>query len=306
IDSHDGHVTVVSDAIPSILKGTPLDIQRVNVVLDRPGFMLNPSSCEPMQISAQVTSTQGTVASAADRFQVGDCAGLAFIPRFSASTVARTSRANGASLDAKIVIGVKGEANAHSVFVSLPKQLPSRLTTIQKACLAVVFAANPTACPVESLVGSATAVTPLLKDPLVGPAYLVSHGGAGFPDVVIVLQGNGVRFDLVGSINISKSGVTSTKFASAPDVPIDSFELKLPQGPHSILTSNGSLCAKALVMPTVITGYNGKQVTQSTRIKVSGCPKAKKAKKHKAKKQKAGKHTAKANKGSVKAKARRG
>ncbi|HST54264.1 MAG TPA: hypothetical protein VLJ42_00010 [Solirubrobacteraceae bacterium] len=292
IDSHDAHVTVLSDAIPSILKGTPLDVQRINVVLDRPGFMLNPSSCTPMQIAAQVTSTQGAVANAADRFQVGDCAGLPFIPRFSASTVARTSRANGASLDAKIVIGVRGEANAHSVFVSLPKQLPSRLTTIQKACLAVVFAANPTGCPVESVVGSASAVTPLLRDPLVGPAYLVSHGGAGFPDLVIVLQGNGVRFDLVGSINISKSGVTSSKFASAPDVPINSFELRLPQGPHSILTSNGSLCAKPLVMPTVITGYNGKQVTQSTRINVSGCPKVKKAKKHKAKKQKVSKRVA--------------
>ncbi|HST55931.1 MAG TPA: hypothetical protein VLJ42_08560 [Solirubrobacteraceae bacterium] len=298
IDSHDAHVTVVSDAIPSILKGTLLDVQRIDVVLDRPGFMLNPSSCTPSQISARVTSTQGTVANAADRFQVGDCAALAFIPKFSASTVAKTSRANGASLDARILIGVRGEANAHSVFVSLPRQLPSRLTTIQKACLAVVFAASPTGCPAESLVGSASAVTPLLRDPLVGPAYLVSHGGEGFPDLVIVLQGNGVRFDLVGSINISKSGVTSSKFASAPDVPIDSFELKLPQGPHSILTSNGSLCTKPLVMPTVIVGYNGKQVTQSTRIAVSGCPKVKKAKKHKAK--------GKAKKGSRKAKARRG
>jgi hypothetical protein len=291
-------VTVVSDPIPTILKGIPLNVQKLNVTLDRLGFMLNPSSCAPMQIGAQVTSAQGTVADVASRFQVGDCAALPFIPKFSASTVAKTSRANGASLDAKILIGVKGEANAHSVFVSLPKQLPSRLTTIQKACLAATFAANPSSCPAASLVGSASAVTPLLRDPLSGPAYLVSHGGAAFPDIVIVLQGNGVRFDLVGSINISKSGVTSTKFAAAPDVPINSFELKLPQGPHSILTSNGSLCAKPLVMPTMLTGYNGKQITQSTRIKVSGCPKAKKAKKHKAKKHKA-------KKGSGKAKAKR-
>ena len=115
----------------------------------------------------------------------------------------------------------------------------------------------------------------------------MSHGGAGFPDLVVVLQGDGVTFDLVGSINISNKGITSSRFASAPDVPINSFELKLPQGPHSILTSNGSLCAKPLIMPTTLTAYNGKQVKQQTRIKVTGCPKAKKTKPEKAKKHEA-------------------
>jgi hypothetical protein len=42
-------------------------------------------------------------------------------------------------------------ANVAKVKVSLPKQLPSRLTTLQKACLAVVFErAQPTARPPQS------------------------------------------------------------------------------------------------------------------------------------------------------------
>jgi hypothetical protein len=295
IDPHDAHVTVVSDPFPTILQGIPLDTQKLSLVLDRPGFMVTPTSCNPLQIAAHVTSTQGAAVDLANRFQLGGCSDLPFKPVFSASTTAKTSRANGASLDAKIVIGEHGEANAHVVSVALPKQLPSRLTTIQKACLAATFATNPAACPAESLVGSASSKTEVLADPLSGPAYLVSHGGAAFPDLVVVLQGDGVRFDLVGAINISSKGITSTKFSNAPDAPIDTFELKLPQGPHSILTSNGSLCAKPLVMPTTLTAYNGKQITQSTKIKVSGCPKAKKAKKHKAKKHKAKKHTKKHN-----------
>ena len=51
-------------------------------------------------------------------------------------------------------------------------------------------------------------------------------------------------------------------------------------------------------MPTTLTGYNGKQVKQSTRIKVTGCPKAKKAK---AKPKTAKKHKA-AKRSSAKAK----
>jgi hypothetical protein len=301
VDPHDSHVTVVSDDVPNVLdavgadgqtNGFPLRVRSIVVDVNRPGFMVNPTSCDPTAVSGSVSSWEGSSATVASRFQIGNCAALPFSPTFSASTTAKTSRANGASLDAKILIGVQGESNAHVVAVSLPKQLPSRLTTIQKACLAATFNANPAACPAAALVGSATASTPLLPAPLSGPAYLVSHGGAGFPDLVIVLQGNGVTFDLVGAINISSKGITSTKFSNAPDVPINSFELKLPQGPHSILTSNGSLCAKPLVMPTTITAFNDKQVIQSTKIKVTGCPKAKRAKKVKRHKVKHAKHKA--------------
>ncbi|HST54341.1 MAG TPA: hypothetical protein VLJ42_00400 [Solirubrobacteraceae bacterium] len=280
VDQHDAHVSVVSDPLPTILKGVPIRLRSLNVDVDRPAFILNPTGCAQQSVGAVFGAADGSLHAASSPFAASNCAALPFSPTFSAATTAKTSRANGASFDAKILIGVEGESNAHVVAVSLPRQLPSRLTTIQKACLDSVFNVNPAGCPAASLVGSAAAVTPVLSSPLTGPAYLVSHGGAGFPDLVIVLQGEGVRFDLVGAINISSKGITSTRFANAPDVPINSFELKLPQGPHSILTGNGSLCVKPLLMPTTITAFNGKQVKQSTRIKVSGCPRAKKAKKH--------------------------
>ena len=100
-------------------------------------------------------------------------------------------------------------------------------------------------------------------------------GGAAFPDLVVILQGEGVRIDLTGNTFISH-GITSSTFGAVPDAPISSFELNLPQGPHSALTTNlptktkGSLCASKLVMPTTITAQNGAQVKQSTRIAVAG------------------------------------
>jgi hypothetical protein len=78
---------------------------------------------------------------------------------------------------------------------------------------------------------------------------------------------------------------------SVPDAPIGSFELSLPEGPHSGLAPNlpakakGDFCGQKLTMPTTIVGQNGAQITQQTKITVNGCPKtkpkAKPKKKHK-------------------------
>ena len=161
--------------------------------------------------------------------------------------------------------------------------MPSRLTTIQKACVAAVFEANPAACDEGSVIGYATIHTPVFKNPLSGPAYLVSHGGAAFPDVEFVLQGEGVKIVLDGKTQI-KEGITYSKFESAPDAPFTSFETVLPAGPHSALTANVAeskkydLCGESLAMPTTITGQNGAVIEQDTKIVVEGCAAVKSAK----------------------------
>jgi hypothetical protein len=254
----------------------------VNVTVDRPGFIFNPTDCEPLTLSGTVTSTQGAQAQVSSRFQAANCAALAFHPVFAVTSLAKTSRANGAALDVKVSYPSGAQANIHSVAVTLPKQLPARLSTIQQACPEAVFNANPASCGEGSNIGVGTAVTPIFKNPVVGPAYLVSHGGAAFPDIDVVLQGEGVTILLVGHVNISKAGITSASFFAVPDAPIGSFDLNLPEGPHSGLSAVGSLCASPLTMPTTITGQNGAVVTQTTKIKVTGCGPAKK--KHKAKK----------------------
>jgi len=184
------------------------------------------------------------------------------------------------------------EANISRVKVDLPKQLPSRLTTLQKACTSAQFDTNPAGCPAASVVASAKAITPILPVPtsrqgsnLSGPAYFVSHGNEAFPQLILVLQGYGITIDLVGDTFISKSGITSSTFAHVPDAPVSSFELTLPQGKFSALTANTNLCTVkgGLKMPTEFVGQNGAVIHQSTKISVSGCPKAHKAK-HKAKK----------------------
>jgi hypothetical protein len=284
VDPLTAELTVTTDPLPSILDGIPTDLRTVNAVIDRSGFMFNPTNCEPQAFSGTATSLGGAKAPLSSHFQMGSCQALKFKPNFKVSTSGKTSRANGASLDAKILYptGVLGanqassQSNIKSVKVDLPKQLPSRLTTLQKACTAATFESNPAACPSASKVGQATAITPVLPVKLTGPSYFVSYGGAKFPELVVVLQGYGVTVDLHGETFISKTGITSSTFRKVPDVPITSFDLNLPQGKFSALAANGNLCQAKLKMPTVFTAQDGAVIKQSTPIAVTGCAKAKK------------------------------
>jgi uncharacterized repeat protein (TIGR01451 family) len=307
VDPLTAQITVTTDtsgphSIPTILDGIPTDIRSINAVIDRSGFMFNPTNCNPMSFSGTATSTTGATAPLESHFQVGSCQSLKFAPNFKVSTAGKNGKANGASLDAKIVYPTgplgnnqaSSQSNIASVKVDLPKQLPSRLTTLQKACTNAQFEANPAGCPAASLVGHATVITPILPVPLTGPAYFVSHGGEAFPSLIVVLQGDGVTVDLVGTTFISKAGITSSTFKTTPDVPFSSFELVLPQGRYSALTTNlpvkdnYSLCGQKLLMPTAFTAQNGAVIHESTPIGVTGCGKVKKAKKAKGKRKRAG------------------
>jgi hypothetical protein len=271
VDPHTAALTVTSEPLPQILQGVPLNIRAVNVTMNRERFIFNPTNCNPHAVKAALTSSLGATVPVSTRFQATNCTSLAFKPRFTLTTSGKTSRARGASLDARLQVPVGLEANIARVKVELPKALPSRLTTLQKACTVQVFEANPAGCPSASLVGYAKASTPLLPVTLTGPAYFVSHGGEAFPSLIVVLQGYGVRVDLVGSTFISKQGVTSSTFATVPDVPVSTFELYLPEGPYSALAANGDLCRQRLRIGTEMVAQDGASIHEQTPIGITGC-----------------------------------
>jgi hypothetical protein len=309
VDPHTAQPVITSGPIPQILKGIPVQARTINVVVDRPGFIFNPTSCEPMKVTGVITSAQGTTAAVQSPFQAAGCQSLRFKPSFTASTQGNASKARGASLTVRITTHQGptttggGEANIARVDVQLPLSLPTRTSTLQKACTEQQFAANPAGCPAGSIVGVAVAHTPVLPVPLEGPAILVSHAGLAFPDLDLILQGDGVTVDLIGHTQI-KHGITYSHFDSAPDTPFSRFELKLPEGPDSILAAflphGSTLCtptttktvkikahghtrrvkrtvAAPLLMPTTLTSQSGVVLKQTTRITVAGCPTATKA-----------------------------
>ena len=257
--------------------GIPVQLKQVHVATDRPNFVFNPTNCSPMSIAASFTGDQGGEASVSSPFQVSNCASLPFAPKFSASVAAQGSKADGTAFSITVESGGIGVEGIRKVFLTIPKILPARLQpTLQNACRDSVFDVNPAGCPEDAFIGKASVTTPLLKQPLVGPAILVSHGNAAFPDVEFVLQSEGIKVVLDGKTDI-KGGVTYSRFESAPDAPFTKFVTELPAGPHSIFTDNTeivpsyNLCGQKIVAPTEITAQDGAVITQELNVAPVGC-----------------------------------
>ncbi len=281
VDPHTAQVTITS-SLPTIVQGfgrpasgVPLDLRDIYVDVDRHDFDFNPTDCSPLSIAATLTGAQGASANVSTPFQVGGCQNLPFKPAVAASTQGKTSKLDGAGLNLKFA-SAQGQANVAKTVLTIPSTLPARLTTIQKACVAATFEANPAACPEGSDIGTATVHTPVLKNPVAGPIYLVSHGNAAWPDAELVLQGEGITVILDGQTAIKK-GVTTSSFLSVPDVPFTTVEATLPEGPHSALTTNlplkdhYSLCGQHLTIPAALSGQNGAALTDTVKVSVQGC-----------------------------------
>ncbi|MGH2902879.1 MAG: hypothetical protein ACRDK7_04750 [Solirubrobacteraceae bacterium] len=161
-----------SEPIPTIIDGIVTHVRDIKVSIDRANFTLNPTSCASLPISSALQSSLAQSASTSTMLQASGCGELAFKPKFAVSTRGHTSKADGAGLQVKLAIKGRlgSEANIKLVKVDLPRQLPSRLSTLQQACTDAQFEANPAGCPAASKIGYATAITPILPVPLTGPA----------------------------------------------------------------------------------------------------------------------------------------
>ena len=288
IDPHTAQVTITS-GLPRIVQGVgraasgvPLDLREIYVDVNRHDFEFNPTNCSPLGITGTLTGAQGASAGVSTPFHVAECQNLPFKPTVTASTQGKTSKLDGASLKLEFA-SAQGQANVAKTVLTIPATLPARLTTIQKACIAATFETNPATCPEGSDIGTATVHTPVLKHPLSGPIYLVSHGNAAWPDAELVLQGEGITIILDGQTAIKK-GITTSSFLSVPDAPFESVEATLPEGPHSALTTNlplkdhYNLCGQHLTIPAQLTGQNNTLTNKNVKVTIQGCTAVKAAK----------------------------
>jgi hypothetical protein len=289
VNPNTAALTVITGPMPHIIAGVPLQIKHVNVTINRPNLVFNPTNCDPQSIIGTIESDEGALAHVTVPFQVANCKGLQLKPTLTASTRADGEFAgHGASLNITVATpastagtgeATAGQANLRSLRLTLPQRLPARLPTIQHACLQSTFDANPAHCPKAAQIGSATVHTPILSAPLAGPVYLVTKGSSSaspFPEMVLLLQAQGVNIDLSGGLYVSELNVTSVTFTSIPDLPITRLTLTLPEGKRSILAAGSNLCkaareSHALHLSGVFTGQDGATLKRSVKVSVSGC-----------------------------------
>jgi hypothetical protein len=266
VDPESTRVTAVADPIPQVLKGIPLDVRTISVKLDRGRFMLNPTSCEPLSLSGEATSTLGKVAPLTDHFQLEKCRRLKFAPQVALRLRGGTKRTDNPSLRAIVTFPKKGSfANTARASVALPRSEFLEQSHINTICTRVQFAADN--CPRGSIYGYAKAITPIFDKPLKGPVYLRSSDNP-LPDLVADLRGQ-VRVALVGRIDSAKNGGMRSTFDSVPDAPVSKFIITLKGGKKGLLVNSRNICAQTYRATARFTAHNGLTANSSPALKAS-------------------------------------
>jgi hypothetical protein len=263
IDPRTAAVTAVSDPLPQILRGIPLDVRSLRVSLDRSRFIRNPTSCNPTAVEALASSTEGADAGLSSRFQMGGCRRLAFRPRVSLRLLGSADR--GAHPRLRTVLRARrGDAGIRRLAVALPRTELLDSRGFREICSRERFAAG--ACPASSLAGHLIARTPLLDRPLEGPVYLRSSDGR-LPDLAAALHGQ-VDLAMIARID-SVGGRLRTTFGALPDVPLDKVVLTLSGGRSGLLVNSGGLCGRRHRATVELDAQNGKARGSGPILRVS-------------------------------------
>jgi hypothetical protein len=258
VDPETTRIHAVSDPIPQILQGIPLDIRSLALVMDRPGFTLNPTSCNPFAVTGVATSPTGSTANLSSPFQVGGCAALGFKPKLAIQLKGGTKRSDNPALKAVLKLPAGG-ANVARASVALPHSEFLDQSHIRTVCTRVQFAAaggNGAGCPAGSVYGRARAITPLLDAPLEGPVFLRSNPEHELPDLAAALHGR-IEVVLVGRIDSHNGGIRTT-FEGVPDAPVSKFVLEMQGGKKGLLENSVNLCRSTNKATAAFDGQNGK------------------------------------------------
>jgi hypothetical protein len=256
VDPMTAQITAVSDRLPTILGGIPLDVRDIRVTMDRHNFTMNPTSCAQKSISGQVQGAAGSVAPVQQRFQAASCASLGFRPKLSLSLKGATKRAGHPALKAVVSYPKKGAyANIARAQVGLPHAEFLDQSNLDKVCTRSQLSSST--CPKNSIYGRVKAWTPLLSQPLHGPVYLGVGFGYKLPALVADLNGQ-VRILLVGKVDSDRQKGLRNTFLAVPDAPVSRFVLEMKGGKkYGLLENSENICGKSQRASALLTAQNG-------------------------------------------------
>lgn len=272
LDPHTGQVTL-GYQLPSVFNGVPVRFRMLGFDFPRGDFLVNPTSCEPEQLAATVTSVDGRVATQSVPFNVGECKRLRFRPRFSAAFSHRGRHAKRPELSFKVGMP-NGNTNLRRFSVEFPRAIEFHNSAVREICSR--GDALEDRCRAGSRVGTGTALTPLLAGPLRGPVYLVQPEDNGsLPDLWTSVAGAGVKLQL-RSRSDRHAGRFETELVDIPDLPLSSFTMHVDGGdggrsPFS-LGSGACLGRARLATPVELEGQDGADRKMDAQLD-AGCPK---------------------------------
>lgn len=254
--------------LPQILDGIPLHLSEVRISIDRPDFMLNPTSCAPEESTATLTGYANQLFPVSDRFQAANCSALAFKPTIRLRLQGPTKRTGHPALKAVLTYPkASGYANIASAQVGLPHSEFLDQGNIGTVCTQTQLKSE--SCPKRSIYGHAKAWTPLLDQPLEGPVYLGVGYGHKLPDLVADLNGE-VRILLHGRVDTTRQNGIRNTFEVVPDAPVSKFVLEMKGGKrYGLLENSENICRKPQHARARFVAQNGRVAQLSPKIQNS-------------------------------------
>jgi hypothetical protein len=267
VDPLDAHVTAKSDTVPSIIGGIPIRMRSIQVNIDKPSFMINPTNCSPFTVDSQGIGDQGTITDFSSYFQAVNCESLPFKPSMTMRQVGGrkgTRRATNPGLQLDIRTR-PGDANVRSVSVTLSSAFEIDQRHLGNICSEKELTEKQ--CAGRTPIGKATTTTPLLDQPLTGPVYAVS-GSGGLPRLAFILNG---QVDLVPRADTKtvNGGRLQTTAPVVPDAPIGHFALTVFGGKRGYLVNTRDICRNQPVTEVQFVGQNGKARTSNVKVKTA-------------------------------------
>jgi len=249
IDPATAEVSIdgAADPLPRIIEGIPVRLRDVRADVDRPDFMLNPTSCAPSAVSATLfgvgldllSLSDDTPAPLSSPFQAANCARLGFKPALSLRLIGSTKRGGHPALRGEYRPR-PGDANLKSLAIRLPRSAFLDQAHIRTICTRVQFAQE--ACPAAAAYGRARAFTPLLDQPLEGPVYLRSSDNE-LPDMVLDLHGL-IDIEAAARIDSVRGGIRAS-FSRTPDAPLSRVIVSMQGGRKGLIQNSTDLCRSA-------------------------------------------------------------
>jgi hypothetical protein len=273
IDPLTAQVTAISDTVPSIIGGIPIRMRSIQVNIDRPSFAINPTNCDALSVDSQGIGDQGTVTDFSSYFNTINCATLPFKPKMTVRQIGRRNTVRARNPQMQFDLRTRpGDANIKSISVTLSHAFEIDQRHLGNICSEKELAA--TQCAGRTPIGKAVTTTPLLDQPLSGPAYAVS-GSGGLPRLAFVLNGQ-VNLVPRADTKTTAGGQLKTTVPVVPDAPIGHFRLTVFGGKAGYLINTRDICAHTPVTKIDYTAQNGKTRSEAVKLKAS-CDKKSKA-----------------------------
>jgi hypothetical protein len=277
VNESSAQIHAVSDPLPTILHGIPLDVRTISLQMDRPEFTLNPTNCQAKSVLGTTSSLSGSIASLSAHFAVGGCRGLNFKPDLKLFFTGQMKRTGFPAVKAVLTQPKGQNANVSGATVILPKGMLIANAHINSPCTRVQFNSGSVpgeGCPAKSVLGTAKVWTPLLGQPEEGKVFFRSNGGEReLPDLAVALRGQ-IPLQLVGFIDsVGRKGVEvrriRSRFLKLPDAPVSRFELKLSGGKKGLLQNSKNLCKTSDKAKFQLIGQNGAAHDTEPKVQVA-------------------------------------